>query len=576
MPPSFFLEIPILNLLLNISLFALGLVPFINPARMAPDASFWGQMGAGWIFAIWMLLSAISRLRAPSKRSSGALATIFIACCLSLALIIALQLSLNNPLFPVAAGLTAATILYAAAVSNEASQQNLTEHSLACFAHGISASLLINGTYAIANRAGFETVWLKIVPSQPQYRIIGSIGQTNHLASLCAIALAASVFLQRNCERPRYYPLLICGCAGFMSAFTHSRTGIITAAAVSAISLLSQSRSCRFKISNPTAQCIGIFWLFLLTPSVLPVTAPVDKAAYETARHISAAVRIQHSLDAIAIGLKHPWLGANSGEFAAHRLTELNSPFREPNATHAHNLYTHLFAEYGIFGLLTAIIGSLAGTSLFFRGLKGSRIENQQHKFIFLWSIIITIIIHSQFEYPLWFLYFLLPFSWAIGQVSTIPSKPINPDKGHRSSPSISIAAAILSCCGLVILQKDFSRIQNIAQQLNANARANINSRPSLQSAMRIASLTAFPQYGFLLATRSFDHSSLMIQDKLDIARLSAYALPSEESISQYIIFLKAANRPDEANQILESISHRNPDLYASVVEAVRLGSDTK
>ena len=568
-----------MNLLLNISLFALGLIPFINPARMAPDASFWGQMGAGWIFAIWMLLSAVSRLRMPNKQSAirpGALATIFIACCLSLVLIIALQLGLNNPLFPIAAGLTAVTILYAAAVANEASQQNLTENSLSCFAHGISASLLINGAYAVANRVGFETIWLRIVPSQPQYRIIGSIGQTNHLASLCAIALAAGIFLQRNRERPRYYPLLISGCAGLVSAFTHSRTGFLTAAVVSAISILSQSKSCRFKVSNPTAQSIGIFWIFWLVPVALPLTAPIDQTAYETARHISAAVRIQHSLDAIAIGLNHPWLGANSGEFAAHRLTELNSPFREPNATHAHNLYTHLFAEYGILGLITAIAGSLAGIFIFHRGWKSSLIEDEQHKFLFLWSIIITIFIHSQFEYPLWFLYFLLPFAWAIGQVSTIHLKQRISGDGPRSSPSISIAAAILAFCGLTSVQKDFSRIQNIAQQLNANARANINSRPSLQSAMRIASLTAFPQYGFLLATRSFDHSSLMIQDKLDIARLSAYALPSEESISQYIIFLQAANRPDEANQLLESISHRNPALYASVVEAVRLGSGPK
>lgn len=107
------------------------------------------------------------------------------------------------------------------------------------------------------------------------------------------------------------------------------------------------------------------------------------------------------------IFMEHPMLGVGLGGYAAESVwAEAFSGFpKVPESwlfTNSHNLIFQLLAETGGVGFLIVLMGGVFGVVPYFKRGKQSA-EN-----LLLISILSMILIHSLFEYPLWYLPFLI------------------------------------------------------------------------------------------------------------------------------------------------------------------------
>lgn len=112
--------------------------------------------------------------------------------------------------------------------------------------------------------------------------------------------------------------------------------------------------------------------------------------------------------------LAHPWLGVGFGNFNwTYFVTAADyaSSTREQWAEHAHNIILHLFAELGIFAPLSMLLSLVVW-------LKAQRDQPFNDHNWWIWSCIGIIGIHSLLEYPLWYAFFLAPFTVLIGMTA--------------------------------------------------------------------------------------------------------------------------------------------------------------
>lgn len=109
---------------------------------------------------------------------------------------------------------------------------------------------------------------------------------------------------------------------------------------------------------------------------------------------------------------QNSWLGVGPGRYTEafsysnYQLGGLVSGF----AHHSHNFFLQLAVEYGAFVFFIFLLSVVLILFLNFRVR-----EKFSSVRVLGFSVISVIFIHAQFEFPLWYLYFLIPFSFFLG-----------------------------------------------------------------------------------------------------------------------------------------------------------------
>ena len=233
-----------------------------------------------------------------------------------------------------------------------------------------------------------DDVWIAR-PAASHDRASGNLRQPNQLATLMLWGLVASGYLNRR----RW--LLGCVCSAPLLATllaTGSRTGILSLALIVFVLLVRSDRVRTWPARR---------WLALLL-AALPLAWLALSSFTRSTAQPAISQRLALWRDSIEIISQHPWFGVGWGQLNfAWTLTPL--PHRAPDVfDHAHNLPLHLAAELGLplaFLVLVVLAVSLWRARLAMQGATGGSIA-------LLMSIML---LHSLFEYPLWFSYFLLP-----------------------------------------------------------------------------------------------------------------------------------------------------------------------
>ncbi|WP_194427088.1 PglL family O-oligosaccharyltransferase [Chromobacterium sp. Rain0013] len=107
--------------------------------------------------------------------------------------------------------------------------------------------------------------------------------------------------------------------------------------------------------------------------------------------------------------MEHPWFGVGWGGFAAEtvKMEWLSGLPKQPESwlfTHSHNLFFQLLAETGLFGTVPVALGLCY---LLFRLLKKVKKDKES---LWLCCVFVVILVHSMFEYPMWYMPFLIMF----------------------------------------------------------------------------------------------------------------------------------------------------------------------
>ncbi|WP_374422056.1 Wzy polymerase domain-containing protein [Chromobacterium sp.] len=151
----------------------------------------------------------------------------------------------------------------------------------------------------------------------------------------------------------------------------------------------------------------------------------------------------------------HPWFGVGFGGFSALS-TQMEVYAGLPKMpeswlfTHSHNLVFQLLAETGLVGTAIAIIGVLVPVCRFLR--RGEQTAEN----LLLLSVTMVILVHSMFEYPLWYLPYLLMLCIAC---TLAPGRRYAPPARASMLKAVSVAAVVICVCYLAAGMMVFSML---------------------------------------------------------------------------------------------------------------------
>ena len=317
---------------------------------------------------------------------------------------------------PIAMNLTLALLLSAAFAASSRNAPTL-HRGLQALLVGVLIAALFNAVVALLQMVlpqWADDNWIaRTVP--PNDRASGNLRQPNQLATLMVWGLLATSYFWRR--RPLLWlafsaPLLTTLVA------TGSRTGMVSLLLIVVVALLRSKRVRSWRVKG---------WLALLM-AVLPLAWFAEIIFTRNTANVALTLRLALWRDVLEIVSLQPWLGVGWGQLNfAWTLTPL--PARAADVfDHAHNLPLHLAAELGV-PLAALVVAALC--TMVWRARGALRSSDGATAGLLL----ATVLLHSLFEYPLWFSYFLLPSALLLAWLVAAGSKVIA-DSNAANSPS--------------------------------------------------------------------------------------------------------------------------------------------
>lgn len=246
----------------------------------------------------------------------------------------------------------------------------------------------------------------------PNGRPFANLAQPNHLASLLLLGITGVIFLFEAKKINGYSSIAITLVLISGLVMTQSRTVLVAAAWLLVAFFLMKNRC---NLRTPTRAILSAIVAFgLLTwlwPDInrwLLISENTASAATRTASD-ARFIYFQSALEAI---FQKPWMGFGFQQInLAQRATEASYHATHNYFQSAHNLLLDM-------ALWTGIPATVIIFYIFFKSLKTIVFSSNDG---LSWSILVGVgflIIHSLFEYPLYYSYFMLPVGFLLGSLS--------------------------------------------------------------------------------------------------------------------------------------------------------------
>ncbi len=406
-------------------------LPTLSAVSSPPNATFFNQAAAvvGW--GVWVCLWAFGAQRLPStrwdeRRSAGA------GPLWGVLLILVGGVGWAAVgVLPISLALSAWGMLAAAGLALWFGQlvvrSGWAEAAFTALCGALVVAAVLNTGVALVQVLAPQAVdglWMAQTSAAIAGRGAGNLRQPNHLSSLVLWGLVAVVWLQargaRSPARDGLWLALGLGlCAGV--ALSGSRTGTVGLLLLALWGGLDRRLAGRVR------------WCLVAAPVAYALMAWAVSVGLHAALAQEGRFSLQGDVSASRFGIwsnagvllqQHPWQGVGWGGFNwAWSLT----PFPgRPVAffDHAHNLALHFAVELGLpvalllCGLLMWAFGRAVWGAW---GLSGSRGVMASAAAV----MVAVMALHSQFEYPLWYAYFLLPtgFLWGLSLALAAPTQ---------------------------------------------------------------------------------------------------------------------------------------------------------
>jgi O-antigen ligase len=372
-------------------------LPLICAYQQPPLPAFFNQALAVALWSVVLFLLTLSRagaLRVGNMQRTIAtfLSPVFLWALL-LAALLGHTLAGLTPGFiaaPIAINLALALLL-SAAFSIGPRDAPTRKQWLQALLVGIMVASLFNAVVALVQMAApgwADDMWIART-AVPHDRASGNLRQPNQLATLMVWGLLATSYFWRR-QPVRWLVFSVPLLATLVA--TGSRTGMVSLLLIAIVALL---RSRRVRLWRAKG------WLALLLV-VAPLAWIVGSIFTRSTANAALSQRLALWRDVLEMISQHPWFGVGWGQLNfAWTLTPLAGRAADV-FDHAHSLPLQLAAELGV--PLAALVMLLLGALLWrtrsaLRGSDGATVM----------LLLATVLLHSLFEYPLWFSYFLLP-----------------------------------------------------------------------------------------------------------------------------------------------------------------------
>jgi O-antigen ligase len=443
------------------ALVLLLILPFANPIHTAPIPSFYSE----WLAAALAIVMIAAALVGCASNGRPLAIPEVVALPLLFAIAAMVQAATGHAAHPRQALLTASVLLLSGAMMiagrsmTEAGGLKRLAPKLARF---LIAGSLLQCLVLGMQAAHIAIPWLVFLPA-PGAAAAGLLGQTNHLADYLWMGVASAIYLMARKGQISLSGSLLVLCIAVPSTLAASRSVMLYPIGLALLALLAW-RSTRN--TRPWRQ------VALLCLATLPLMLAADRlqvfrgedTSTTTTRSLterlaaSGGDRIRRGLYQVALeeAMTRPLTGHGIGATQwttfqrADRWPEGSSPVV---AEHTHNLVLQYLLEYGLPLTVVALILLLRWLRL---ALPGTGDANRW------WALgLLTVIgIHSQFEYPMWLVYFLLPTCWLVGALNQSRTLYVQLHPRHAAVTGICLVTASITMASLL---GDYRRLELLA-----------------------------------------------------------------------------------------------------------------
>lgn len=325
-------------------------------------------------------------------------------------------------------------------------------------------------------------------------RLWGNLNQPNHQATVHGLALAASVWLASR-GKLRALPWIVAVAlieSGVV--LSGSRTGVLHVGLAACYALVAAwlARSAqqhaaveRWTLRAPAglvfAAAALVAMLMLLQPAIKAAGQTFGWSLFDTMAQLQAGDQISARgalwAHAWAMFVAHPWFGVGWGEFGWAQFEQMaRLGVIVEMSLHAHNAVLDLLAKTGIVGtagvalFLAAWLWRVVRTRLW----RADTAERARTAAALTWLAMLCA--HSMLEYPLHYLYFLLPFCFLLGWLEPAA---LTADRMPRwlataGTAVVGLAAAMV----LATMWHDYRRVE--AREYASPARVDTLPAPKL------------------------------------------------------------------------------------------------
>ena len=424
--------------------------------------------------------------------------------------------------------------------------RRLTAIASVSFVDGLMAALLAAAlcSTAIALIQWQQLKWsIFIVDLMPGGRPYGNLAQPNQLATLIALGIMS---LLRFHERRRFGAFATGISLIFLEfglVMTSSRTGWLFVALLVTWYFWQRRRS---SLRTPPLAVIAFTLIFIIGVATWPLMNEAMLSSVAT-QGSATALRQAHWATLWDAAWRQPMFGYGWGQITnAQQAAVLDHPAAHEWLLHSHNLILDLIIYNGV-PLGAAVLAVLAWW--FVRQIRGCRSADQ-------WTLIgavAIVFVHSLTEYPLHYIYFLLPVALMMGSLEAL-----HPSVGKTARIAPASLAAILAVLVSMLcwVGMEYLRVEVAARQLRlvmAGIGVDKVSTAPLPQVYLLDEPREFHRYWLTPATPD------MTPDELAWMRRVSTREASAPSMLRFALAAGLNGLPDEAATTLARLCRMHP-----------------
>lgn len=549
----------------------IGVLPFVNPFHPAPLANFYSE----WLAIVLGLAACLVFLTRQFWLTFSVPQTAVFT--FSLLVVIAIQgITIRRPyaaqlLIPALyLGWATLLIVLAAWLRDFFGKEKIVE-TLAWF---IVVGGVLSALTGLIQYIGFGGWLNQFVAFKQSAAIHGNIAQSNHFATHALLATAGLCYLFSRNRISSVLAISLLTFLAFIASLSASRSVYLYAFALCA---LSSANYIRTRDSVNARLCFVTIFFFIIYAGaqyLIELMHPwlmeqlkdwslnTDPFAYSTALEklttmpLDLEVRTSEWHKAWLMFLEAPVFGVGVGNYAWHSfnyqlLPEFSGVPRPSLFSHSHNLFTQVLAETGIAGFLLLLLLLVRWIMQFSK--------NWSHPDWFIASVLLTIFIHSNLEFPLWYSYFLgiTAFLLGLGDARSFEAK-FTPLLGQAST-------GLGLLLGFSILANTLLGFRNLADiPLKYYL---LPTQENIDTALTAAKNPLLAPQAELVLTAMMPLTKDNIEEKITITTRAFRRNPDSYKVYKQTTCLALNNQPAEASKLLHMAAQAYPDHLPLYVE---------
>lgn len=542
-------------------------VPFLIAYHRLPIPSFYQE----WWTALFGMgaMSLLLHRRHNFELPRIALLPAILIACLALQIVLAEGKTAN----PAKIALLCLTwslglMLAATALGKEIGRENLAR----LIAWSLLGGALLATFAAALQLSGLATGFGAIMPRHGTTSVISNVGQPNHFADQLWLGIASTIYLrakERLSVAVAIAAIAILAAAGVLSG---SRSVWLYAVGLVLLAVLLRRRHAapQTLLLRWCATALALqFSAQLIVPGLLPNDMHLVSSGERLYRDAGGgSVRLGLWLMAVRTWLDHPLLGAGWGSFPAQTYAFIGAlPTPRPAGLlflpgeNAHNVVLAMLSELGLLAGIAIVAIPLAWLVKIVR-------QPLNHEQFLPLSLLLVISLHSQLEYPLWYLNFL-----AIAALSCSQIEPRHwPTPPRRLAPIVTTVMLLAGVATLGILRHDYQRLEAaLFWPQTADSSPPQPWEEVQRELLELRGRTLFSGYVDLALTGIMSIDRGELADKITVAELAKRFSPTDRVVFKHAVLLALDGQADAARRAwthaLAAYPEAAPQAYQAATE---------